>query len=94
MAAEVHLEEPILGVHVALGQEQVLGVVGVDVRYAVLVAQHLDLRLQSGHREIAAQLREGPSDRADHQAGQAASANTSTTAVKISQRGMRRTGSA
>ena len=43
---EVHLPEPVLGVHVALREEQVLGGVGVDVGDAVGVAHHGDGRGQ------------------------------------------------
>ena len=43
VAAEVHLEEPVLGLDEALRVEQVGAVVGVHLRDAVGVAQHLDL---------------------------------------------------
>ena len=48
--AQVHLEEPVLGGDVALGPEQVLGVVGVDLRHALVVAQDVDRRREPAHR--------------------------------------------
>ena len=50
MPAHVHLEEPLLGVHVALRAHQVVVGVAVELRDAVLVAQHLDRPLQPGQR--------------------------------------------
>ena len=63
--AQVHLEEPVLGGHVALRPEQVLGVVGVDLRHALVVAQHRDGRGQPAHRQLAARLGEGASHEPD-----------------------------
>ena len=40
--AEVHLEEPVLRLHVALGDEEVVRGLGIDLRDAVVVAQHAD----------------------------------------------------
>ena len=48
MPAHVHLEEPLLGVHVALGAHQVGERVGVELRDAVVVADHLDLAVRPG----------------------------------------------
>ena len=58
MAAEIHLEEAILSVYVPLSQKQVFGIVGVDVRYAVGVAQHIDPTFESGHHQPARSLGE------------------------------------
>ena len=51
MAAEVHLEEAVLSMHVPLRLEQVFWVVGVDVRHPVRVAQHLNLAFESGNHQ-------------------------------------------
>ena len=69
VAADVHLEEPLLRVHEALRAHQVLGGVGVDLRDAVLVADHLDLTGETRQLQRAAGLRQGPADQhePDHQ---------------------------
>jgi len=70
--AVVHLPEPVLRLHVALRQEQVARVVGVDLRHAVPVAQHLDLAREAVDRKGAGGLRqwaaydEGAGERRDH----------------------------
>ena len=58
MAAQVHLEEPVLGVDESLRPEQVVGVVGVDLRDAVVVADDLDLARQTRHADLALGRRE------------------------------------
>ena len=65
MAAEVHLEEPVLSVHVALGGEQVSRLVGVDLRDAVAVADHLHVRVQAGQLDRAVVGGEGMADDED-----------------------------
>ena len=62
--AELHLPQPILGVHEALGQKQVLGCIGVDVRYAVSVPQHLNRSPQPRHGEPPGKLGERLAHRA------------------------------
>ena len=64
--AKVHLPEPVLGVHVALCAEQVLGRVGIDVRYSVLVSDDLDLTGQGRQGDRSVVLREGPAHRPEH----------------------------
>ena len=63
VAPQVHLEEPVLGVHVSLGPEQVLGGVGVDVGHPLGVPQHLDVRGQAGDVDLAVPVGQGPTDR-------------------------------
>ena len=63
--AQVHLEEPVLGGDVALGPEQVLGVVGVDLRHALLVAQHVHRRREPTHVQRARGLGERAADQPD-----------------------------
>ena len=58
VAAHVHLEEPLLGVHEALGEHQVLGGVRIDLWDAVVVAYDVDPACQPGHLDRAAGLRE------------------------------------
>ncbi|MFD2348946.1 hypothetical protein ACFSTC_05360 [Nonomuraea ferruginea] len=43
MAAEVHLPVAVLGVHEALGHEEVFGGVGVDVRDSVFITINLHI---------------------------------------------------
>ncbi len=45
--ADVHLPEPVLGVHEALGEEQVVAAGRVDLRDAVGVAHHLHLPVEA-----------------------------------------------
>jgi hypothetical protein len=45
--AQVHLEEPVLGGDKALRPEEVLRIVGVDLRHAAVVPQHGDLAGQA-----------------------------------------------
>ena len=61
VAAHVHLVEPLLRVHVALGPHQVVGGVGVDLGDPVGVAEHLDFPVEprqlegpAGRRQRAA----------------------------------------
>ena len=42
VAAEVHLEEPVLRVRIALREEQVLRIIGIDLGYALVVALDVD----------------------------------------------------
>ena len=56
MPSYVHLEEALLGVHEALGQRQVVHRVGVDLRDAVLVADHLDLSVEAGDLDLTGRL--------------------------------------
>ena len=63
--AHVHLEEPLLGLHVALRQHQVVHRVGVQLRDAVLVADHLDRAGQARHLELAGGLRQRATDHGD-----------------------------
>jgi len=63
-AVEVHLEEAILGLHKALGEEEVVIVSGVDVGYAPLVADDLHRRAQTVEDGAAV----GPGHRAAHEA--------------------------
>ncbi len=65
MPPQVHLEEAILRSHIALGPEEVLWVVGVDLRGAMIVAQDGDLRGQTGEGELTRCLWEGLPDQAD-----------------------------
>ena len=60
--AEVHLEEAVLGRDEALGPEQVVGGVGVDLGYAPGVADHLDPAAQPVELDLAAGLRPGLTD--------------------------------
>ena len=65
VAAQVHLEEPVLGVDVALRVEQVARGVGVDLRDAARVAQHLDVGRQAGDLDRAGPVRQRTAD-GDH----------------------------
>ena len=53
VAADVHLEEPVLRGHEALRAHQVGVGVGVDLGDPVVVADHLDLRVESRELELA-----------------------------------------
>ena len=69
VAAEVHLPEPVLRVHVALREEQVVGVVGGDRRDAEHVALHGRRRSPSPSTAIVPlELRERALDRPDDEA--------------------------
>ena len=57
-APQVDLEQPVLGGDEALGEEEVVGILGVDVGHAPAVAQHLDRLLQAGHLDLPLQLGE------------------------------------
>ena len=61
--AEVHLVEAVLGVHEALGQEQVLGGVGVDLRDALAVALDRDIALEGSDPHLARRVGERAPDR-------------------------------
>ena len=58
MAAEIHLEETILSLDIALSEEQVFGIIGIDVRYAEGVTQHLDLTFKPRNHQPTGCLRE------------------------------------
>ncbi len=57
VAAKVHLEEAVLGLYVALPEEEVLAGVGVDLRDAVVVADHGDLGVQTLDGDRSARVR-------------------------------------
>jgi hypothetical protein len=63
--AVVHLEEAVLRLDVALGPEEVLGRVRVDLRDALRVAEHRDLALQARELDLTRRLRQRPADRDD-----------------------------
>ena len=73
VSPEVHLEELVLGLHVALAAKQVVRGVGVDLRHALVVAQHGHRAAQPGQLRRATDLRERAPheqhdvDQADHQ---------------------------
>ena len=71
VAAHVHLEEPVLGLHEALGVEQVRARAGVHLGDAVTVAEDPHGPLQPGEPDRAVGLGQGPSqvDAAGHHAG-------------------------
>ena len=46
-AVHLHLPQPILSVDIALGEEQVMLVLGIDVGYAPFVPEHLHRRRQA-----------------------------------------------
>ena len=60
--AEVHLEEPVLCVHVALRGEQVGRGVGVDLRDAVRVPDDVDVAVQAGQLDRSVVRRERVAD--------------------------------
>ena len=53
---QLHLPQTILGLHVALREEQVVGVPGVDVGYAPAIADDLDRVAKPGNHELAVDL--------------------------------------
>ena len=55
---KLHLPQAILCVDVALGEEEVIFVAGIDVRYAPTVAHDLDRALQAGDAHAALGLRQ------------------------------------
>ena len=55
---EVHLPEPVLGMDVALGEEEVVLVAGIDMGNAVGVPHDLDLTGKTGGRDFAFDLGE------------------------------------
>ena len=59
MAPDVHLEEPLLRVHEALGLHQVGGRVAVELRDAGVVADHRDVGVEPGQGQLALGLGEG-----------------------------------
>ncbi len=65
VAAQVHLEEALLRLDVALRHHQVVQGVGVELRHAVLVADHLDRTGQARHLELAGRLRQRTTDHRD-----------------------------
>ena len=69
VTAEVHLPEPVLGLHVPLRVEEVVGRVGLDRRDAEVVAVHRDVRLEAGRGDGAVQLGERALDRPDDETG-------------------------
>ena len=69
VAADVHLVEAVLRVHVALGNHQVGSGVGVDLRDAIGVAKHLHRAGQARDRDLAGRLRQRPSDQYHREGG-------------------------
>ena len=79
MPPQVHLEEPLLGVDVALRPGQVGDAVAVDVRDAALVAHHRDLGAEAGEVGLPGGLgqrvahgghdHDGGDERSDHHDG-------------------------
>ena len=67
---EVHLVEAVLRVHEALGGEQVLGGVRIDLGHAVRVPQHLDVAAQPSDVHPAVDLGKGLAHGSDGDAGQ------------------------
>lgn len=67
MAAEVHLEEPVLRVHEALRVEQVVGRVGGDRRDTAVVALHGDRGREPVELDRSLGLREGTLDGPGHE---------------------------
>src|SRR5690606_38466676 len=59
VTAEVHLPEAVLGVHIALGHEQVMCSTGVDLWNPVRVPIDGDRSREPGQRELAGVSREG-----------------------------------
>jgi hypothetical protein len=53
----LHLEQPVLGVHISQRPVHVAFVGGLDMRDAALVIAHVDRRLQAGQGELAVALR-------------------------------------
>ena len=63
--ADVHLEEPVLGLHEPLRVEQVVAGPGVDLRDPVVVAEHLHRAVEPLQRQLAGGLRERLADHHD-----------------------------
>src|SRR5512132_1091855 len=72
MAAEIHFEEAILSLDVALSQKQIFRIVGVDLRHPKGIAQHFDLALETRHHQAAGRLWKGLSHGGNSHAAQAA----------------------
>ena len=53
---QLHLPQTVLGLHVALREEQVVGVFGVDVRDAPAIADDLDRVAKPRNHELAVDL--------------------------------------
>ena len=70
VAAQVHLEEPVLGLDVPLGEEQVVVAGGVDVGDALAVTTHGDLIGGAGQCDRAVILRQrSPQDDGERHPG-------------------------
>jgi hypothetical protein len=67
VAAQVHLEEAVLGADEPLRAKEVAGVVGVDRGHALGVAMDRDRARQALDRELARGLREGLPHHTDRQ---------------------------
>ena len=68
-AGELHLPEPVLGVNVALGEEEVVPGRRPHVRHAGVVAENLHLSVEAGYRYGAADVRKRSSDRPEDDTG-------------------------
>ena len=66
---EVHLPEPILGMDVALGEEEVVLVARIDMGNAVVISNDLDITGQTGSGYFAIDLGEGASDQEEAEDG-------------------------
>jgi hypothetical protein len=58
MTPEVHLPEPVLGVDITLGEEQIMSRLGVDVWDSIGIPYHFDLCVQSAQADLTVDLRE------------------------------------
>jgi hypothetical protein len=70
--AEVHLPEAVLGVHVALGEEEVVVGLGDELRDARIVAVHHHGRVESGDVDPPARGGEGSLHRPPPEPGRCA----------------------
>jgi hypothetical protein len=52
------LPQPVLGGNEPLGEEEIVDVLGVDVRHAPTVAQNFDLGLQARELDLSLELRQ------------------------------------
>ena len=57
-ASHIHLPEPVLRGHIALGKEQIVEIGRLNVRDAMLVSPHHDRRGQARRRNAAVELRQ------------------------------------
>ncbi len=57
-AQDLHLEQPVLGMHITEGAVQVLFALRLQVRHAAGVVAHADRRLQAGDGHLALALRQ------------------------------------